>query len=165
MFWYIFPNAGRWKTNIENVDMHRLSTQVRHKILLNSLFITKLSVFSWSQSENVRRAFPQYVLWCYPIPIPLPSFVDGVVAACSSLGLDGVCRGWRSQMDVAPWCWKWIGWDWVGSPGGVRENLRWVWRSTTETAAVLPSFGAWVRKKLSGLNPGPTSPFPVRIQV
>ena len=70
MFWSIFPNAGRWKTDIENVDMHRLSTQVRHKILLNSLLITKLSVFSWSQRENVRRAFPQYVLWCYPSHSP-----------------------------------------------------------------------------------------------
>ena len=36
-FWWNCPNAGRWKTNIENVDMHRLSTQVRHKILLNSV--------------------------------------------------------------------------------------------------------------------------------
>ena len=23
-------------------------------------------------------------------------------------------------MDVAPWCYKWDGWDGIGSPGGVR---------------------------------------------
>ena len=28
-----------------------------------------------------------------------------------------------SLKDVALWCYKWIGWDWVGSPDGVSEVL------------------------------------------
>ena len=25
-----------------------------------------------------------------------------------------------STTDVAPWCYKWVGLDWIGSPGGVK---------------------------------------------
>ena len=66
----VFSKLGRRKANIENADRQCVLSQVKPKSPI-SFYLSSLIQSSTS------------------------SFLDGVVAACSSLGLDGVSRGRR----------------------------------------------------------------------
>ena len=72
----IFWKAGRGETNIENLDRQCVLSQVSSQ---------KINIFYSTSCKNNK---------------PQLSLVDGVVAACSSLGLDGVSRERQRKVDV-----------------------------------------------------------------